>query len=127
LSPINSQNKGRAGEQDTVRRWRSMGGFELRRQPNSGGLVWKGDLWGKELADFHIEVKYVEKLNIEKTMDKARGERKVGQTVLLIHKRNRCVPLATMEEADLIGLLRELMEYRERDEDTGRSADNSDR
>jgi hypothetical protein len=124
---IDPRIKGKVFEQDTVRRWRALGEFDLRRQPNSGGLMWKGDLYGSSLSDLHIECKAVERLNIEACMDKARGERKSGQTVVLVHKRIRCVPLVTLEESDFVGMLKELMDYRGRDEDTGGSTDNSDR
>jgi len=103
--------KGKEGERDTVRRWRQFG-FESQRQPNSGGLMWKGDLYCGELPWLHIEVKYVERLNIEACMDKARSECKSGQTALLIHKRARKPALATLEEAELLGLLRELEDLR---------------
>ena len=110
---MNVRDKGIGFERDTANRWRAMG-FDMRRQPGSGAMHWKGDLYCHEYPELHLECKAVERLNIEKAMDKAREECKVGQIVVLVHKRNRKPPLVTVEEADFVGLLKELAECRAR-------------
>lgn len=104
---INSKQKGSRTERLACQIFKKYG-FEARRtQQYCGNTGDASDVVVKELPDFHIEVKGVERLNIYSALAQAERDTKNGKIPLVVHKRNRSPFYATLSLTDLLSLIKE--------------------
>lgn len=105
MGKINSKNKGKRGELYVVSRFKENG-FACRRTSQYCGKT--GDAQDIEGIDYiHVEVKFVENLNISKAMEQAvrdslKSDRNAFPTVF--HKKSREDLMVTMRFYDWIEL-----------------------
>ena len=102
MGKINSRSKGASGEREISNILKEHG-FETRRGQQFSGANGDADVVG--LEGIHIEVKRVEKLNIDNAMDQAvndTGESQAKPTVF--HRKNRKPWMVTMKLEDWIEL-----------------------
>lgn len=97
-SRVNSNAKGKRGERAVCQFLKEKLGIEARRSQQYCGVAGDCDVVGFE--GVHIEVKFVEALNLGKAMDKALSE--CGDNVASVwHKRNRGDLMVTLRADDL--------------------------
>ena len=82
---INSKKKGAAGEREFAKLCRDKGFENVRRGQQFSGIEGE-DVVG--LDGIHVEVKRVEKLNIEKALQQAERDRQ-GKIPIVAHRRNK--------------------------------------
>lgn len=108
MPKINSRAKGCRGE----RLWRDelrAAGFTARRGQQFAGGTDSPDVLCEELKNLHMEVKFVDKLNLEKACEQA--ERDAGLKAWIVaHKRNGKYWKVTMGAGTFFQLLREGMD-----------------
>lgn len=105
---INSRQKGCRGE----RLWRDVlreEGFTARRGQQFSGGTESPDVICDELKSLHMEVKFVERLNLEQACEQADRDRGV-KPYIVAHKRNRSGWKVTMDASLFFALLRDGME-----------------
>lgn len=98
------REKGKRGE----REWAAVcreNGYDCRRGQQYCGTNGDADVIG--LPGVHIEVKRVERMNIETAMAQARRDAKPGEIPIVAHRRNNCAWLVTMLADDWFALYRE--------------------
>lgn len=98
---MNVRDKGANGERELSKILRENG-FETRRGQQYCGAGGDPDVIG--LDGIHIEVKRVEKLNIEKAMEQAINDHKEGTKPTVFHRKNRKPWLVTMLLEDWLEL-----------------------
>mgnify|MGYP001343387341 CR=1 FL=1 len=94
---INSREKGKKGEREFARLCREHGFANARRGQQFSGIEGK-DVVG--LEGIHIEVKRVERLNIEQALQQAERDKKKGEIPIVAHRRNREAWKVTMRAED---------------------------
>lgn len=94
---INSREKGKAGEREFAALCRKHGFENARRGQQYNGLDGQ-DVVG--LDGIHIEVKRVERLNIEQALQQAERDKKEGEIPIVAHRRNREEWKITMRAKD---------------------------
>lgn len=99
---MNSKRKGAAGEREFAKVCREHG-YEARRGQQYNGLEGE-DVVG--LPGVHIEVKRVERLNIEEAMAQSKADAQ-GKIPIVAHRKNNCEWLITMRAEDWFKLYRE--------------------
>jgi len=99
---MNSKDKGKRGEREFAKVCRANG-YEARRGQQYNGLE-GDDVVG--LDGIHIEVKRVERLNIENAMSQSRNDAH-GDIPIVAHRKNNCEWLVTMTAEDWFKLYRE--------------------
>lgn len=97
--PINSKQKGKAGELELARKLKEYG-YDARRSVQYNGKDGQADVLG--LPSIHIEAKRVERLNLYDAMDQAKRDAKNGDKPAVFHRRNRSNWLVTMELDDFM-------------------------
>ena len=100
---INSREKGKAGEREFAALCRKHGFKNARRGQQYNGLDGQ-DVVG--LDGIHIEVKRVERLNIEQALQQAERDKKEGEIPIVAHRRNREEWKVTMRAEDWFKLYR---------------------
>lgn len=100
---INSREKGKAGEREFAKLCREQGFTTARRGQQYSGIEEK-DVVG--LEGIHIEVKRVERLNIDEAMRQAIRDSKEGEIPIVAHRRNREEWKVTMRAKDWFELYR---------------------
>jgi Holliday junction resolvase len=108
MPKINSRAKGCRGE----RLWRDVlreEGFTARRGQQFSGGTESPDVICSELKNLHMEVKFVERLNLEQACEQADRDRGV-KPYIVAHKRNRSGWKVTMDASLFFALLRDGME-----------------
>lgn len=102
--PINSKQKGKGGEREIVNLLKENG-YDARRSQQYCGYTGEApDVIG--LKGFHIEVKRVERLNIDNAMEQAiRDSGDSGEKPIVMHRRNGKNWLVTMGIKDFFTLL----------------------
>ena len=105
---MNSRDKGKRGELEAARILREHG-YEARRSQQYAGINNDADVVG--LPDIHIEVKRVEKLNIDEALQQSVRDAKDDEVPVLMHRKNRTEWKITMLFDDWI----EMYEAWERD------------
>lgn len=108
MPKINSRAKGARGE----RLWRDMlreAGFTARRGQQFSGGSDSPDVLCDELKGLHMEVKFVESLNLEKACEQADRDRGV-KPYIVAHKKSRSSWKVTMDAHFFFQLLREGMD-----------------
>lgn len=102
---MNSKQKGARGEREFAAACREHG-YDCRRTAQYCGNTGEAaDVIG--LPGIHVEVKRVEKLNIETAMGQANRDSKKGKIPIVAHRRNNCEWLITMKLSDWFELYRE--------------------
>jgi Holliday junction resolvase len=94
---INSREKGKAGEREFAALCREHGFENARRGQQFNGLEGK-DVVG--LEGIHIEVKRVERLNIDEAMKQSIRDSKEGEIPIVAHRKNRESWKVTMRAED---------------------------
>lgn len=86
--PINSRNKGATGEREIAKILREQYGYEnaQRGQQHAGGPD-SPDVKGVD--GLHIEVKRVEKLNIESAMQQSIRDAGADEVPVVFHRKNK--------------------------------------
>ena len=99
---MNSRNKGANGEREAAEFLRAHG-FEAKRGQQHAGGVDSPDV----ITDlpFHVEVKRVEKLNLESACDQARKDSAGGQWIVL-HRKNRKPWLVTLDAETFLNIVK---------------------
>lgn len=92
--PINSRAKGAAAERELANILKEYG-FDCRRGQQFCGANGDADVVG--LNGIHLEVKRVEKLNIETAMQQSRSDARENEVPVVVHRRNRHGWLVTMD------------------------------
>lgn len=99
----NSRDKGARGERELAKVLR-LYGYDARRGQQFHGGPDSPDVLG--LPGIHIECKRVEKLNLYDAMAQSRND--AGEDVpVVMHRKNNCKWLVTMELSDWMELYRE--------------------
>lgn len=93
----NSRKKGKRFELLVAGLFRAIG-YEARRGQQYCGANGDADVVG--VPGIHIECKAVEKLNLYDAMAQAKHDRREGEIPVVIHKKNNCAVLVTMEFDD---------------------------
>jgi Holliday junction resolvase len=99
---MNSKQKGARGEREFAAVCREHG-YEARRGQQYNGIEGE-DVIG--LPGIHIEVKRVERLNIEEAMSQSIGDAQ-GNVPIVAHRKNNCEWLITMRAEDWFKLYRD--------------------
>ena len=104
--PINSNQKGKRGERALANELKKHG-FTARRGVQYQGGHGSDDVICDEVndADYDIECKVVEQLNIHKAIEKMKEDCAPGQSPVVMHKKNRTGWLATVELSDFVALV----------------------
>lgn len=101
---MNSKAKGKRGELEFAHLCREHG-YDCRRTAQyCGNTGDASDVVG--LPGVHIEVKRVERLNIEQAMSQAVRDAKDSECPIVAHRRNDCGWLITMRAEDWFDLFR---------------------
>ena len=105
---MNSRNKGKRGELEVAHLLQKYG-YETRRGQQFAGINGDADVVG--LPGVHIEVKRVEKLNVDEALQQSIRDAKDDEVPVLMHRKNRTEWKITMLFDDWI----EMYEAWERD------------
>lgn len=102
--PINSREKGRRGEAELARKLREFG-YDTRRGQQYSGANGDADVVG--LPGVHLEVKRVERLNLEDAMTQSKHDAREGEVPVVMHRKNNCEWLCTIRLVDWIEMYKE--------------------
>lgn len=91
---VNSRRKGAEFERKLAGMLKDYG-YDCRRGQQYCGANGDADVVG--LPGIHIEAKAVEKLNLYDAMAQSKHDAKDGEIPVVIHKKNYCSVLVTME------------------------------
>ena len=98
---MNSREKGAAGERELAKILRAYG-FDARRGQQFSGANGDPDVIG--IPGCHIECKRVERLNIYEAMAQSINDARIGETPVVMHRKNREEWLVSMRLGDFIKL-----------------------
>ena len=105
---INSKAKGKRGELELVRLFKSYG-YEAHRTSQYCGKTGEApDVIG--LSGIHVECKFVEKLNIYDAIRQAQRDAEAagkGDLPVVFHRKNNCSWLVTMTADSFFAIYRE--------------------
>lgn len=101
---VNRRNKGAAYERHVASLFRTYG-YKARRGQQYCGANGDADVVG--VPGIHIECKAVERLNLYDAMAQAKRDAREGELSVVIHKKNYCKDLVTMEFEQWIELFKE--------------------
>lgn len=100
----NSRAKGARYERHVASIFRSEG-YEARRGQQFSGIHGDADVIGP--PGIHIECKAVERLNLYDAIAQSKRDARKGEIPIVIHKKNNCADLVSMEFSEWIKLYRE--------------------
>lgn len=100
---MDSKEKGKRGELELSHILTSHG-FEARRGQQYCGANGDADVIG--IPGFHLEVKRVEKLNINMAMAQSINDAKPDEIPVVVHRKNRKPWLVTMRLEEWIGMIK---------------------
>jgi Holliday junction resolvase len=83
---MNSKRKGKVAELEVAHLLQEYG-YEARRSVQYCGANGDADVVG--LPGVHLEVKRVEKLNIDKAMEQSISDAREGEMPVVVHRKNR--------------------------------------
>lgn len=115
MGTINSRNKGRNGELEFSHECEKYGLMGVHRTAQTNGKLEQSLADCEGLQGIHIEVKRVEKLNIDNAVDQAKRDlstKKEKRFPVVFHRKNRKKWLATMEFQDWVELYKCWLEQR---------------
>ena len=98
---MNSRNKGKRGELEAAHELQKYG-YDARRSQQYAGINNDADVVG--LPGVHIEVKRVEKLNIDEALEQAIRDKREHEIPIVMHRKNRTKWKVTMLFDDWINL-----------------------
>lgn len=98
---MNSRDKGKRGELEFAHKLQEYG-YNTRRGQQFSGKNGDADVVG--LHGIHLEVKRVEKLNIEAAMEQSVRDARQGEMPIVAHRKNGKPWLITMELDDFMSL-----------------------
>lgn len=98
---MNSRNKGKRGELEVAHLLQKYG-YETRRGQQFSGANGDADVVG--LPDIHLEIKRVEKLNIDEALNQSIRDAKEAEVPVVMHRKNRTEWKITMRFEDWIEL-----------------------
>lgn len=101
---INSRQKGARGERELAHVLMSHG-YSARRGQQFSGANGDADVVG--IDGLHIEVKRVERLNIEQAMEQSRNDARLGEIPVVMHRKNHEPWKVTMDIADFLRIWKE--------------------
>lgn len=101
---MNSREKGKRGELELAKKLREYG-YDVRRGAQYCGANGDADVVG--LPGIHIECKRVEKLNLYDALAQAKADAEPWRLPAVIHRKNDCKWLVTMELDDWIKIYSE--------------------
>ncbi len=104
--PVNSKQKGKRGELEISGLLRNYG-YNARRSVQYNGKAEEGKADVIGLPGIHLEIKRVERLNIDEAMAQARRDAREGEKPAVFHRKNRCKWLVTMDLDDWMELYSE--------------------
>lgn len=90
----NSRDKGKRFELLVAGLFRAIG-YEARRGQQYSGANGDADVVG--VPGIHIECKAVEKMNLYDAIAQAKRDAREGELPCVVHKKNNCAVLVTME------------------------------
>lgn len=90
---MNSRSKGKRGELEAAHVLREYG-YDARRSQQYAGINNDADVVG--LPGIHLEIKRVEKLNIDSAMEQSIRDAAEGEIPVVMHRKNRAAWLVTM-------------------------------
>ena len=98
---MNSREKGKRGELEAAHLLQEYG-YDARRSQQFAGMNGDADVVG--LPGMHIEVKRVEKLNLENAMEQSARDARENEIPIVLHRKNRSEWLVTMSFTDWMEL-----------------------
>lgn len=98
---MNSRTKGKRGELEAAHLLQKYG-YDARRSQQYAGINNDADVVG--LPGIHIEVKRVEKLNIDDALEQATRDKRENEIPIVLHRKNRTQWKVTMLFEDWINL-----------------------
>lgn len=101
---INSRDKGARFERTLAGRLRDYG-YDCRRGQQYSGANGDADVVG--LPGVHIEAKAVERLNLYDAMAQSKHDARPGEIPVVMHKKNNCKILVTLELPEFMNIYRE--------------------
>lgn len=101
---MNSRDKGQRGERELAKVLQEAGYAEARRGQQFHGGPDSPDVVGA-LPGFHIECKWVERLNLRAAMAQAIRDSAGSATPIVCHKTNRCEWLVTIQLTDFLRIV----------------------
>lgn len=101
---VNSREKGKRYERHVASLFKAEG-YDARRGQQFCGINGDADVIG--IPGIHIECKAVERLNLYDAMAQAKRDAREGEIPIVVHKKNYCNDLVTMEFSEWIKLYRE--------------------
>lgn len=107
---VNSREKGKVYERHVAGLFKAHG-YEARRGQQYSGANGDADVIG--VPYIHIECKAVERLNLYDAMAQAKHDARAGEIPVVIHKKNYCADLVTMEYEQWIELYKAYELYKE--------------
>jgi len=103
--PINSRQKGAAGERELADQFHQMG-FTAKRSQQHCGINSDSDVEVEELPGLLIECKRVQNLNLHAAMRHAQFDAlKKGKTPIICHRKNNTDWLVTVRLNELVPLV----------------------
>lgn len=96
---MNSRNKGKRGELEAAHLLQKYG-YDARRGQQFSGANGDADVVG--LPHIHLEVKRVEKLNIDEALSQSVRDARDGEKPVVLHRKNRTEWKVTMNFVDWI-------------------------
>ena len=101
---MNSREKGKRGERELASILKDYG-YDARRGQQFCGINGDADVVG--LPHTHIEVKRVQRLNLEDAMAQSKRDAKEGEIPTVFHRKNHCEWLVTLRLKDFMEIYRE--------------------
>lgn len=98
---INSRQKGKRGELELAHKLKDFGFTEAKRGQQYSGINGDADVVDA-IPNIHIEVKRVERLNIDEAMAQSVRDARENETPTVFHRRNNKGWLVTMRLEDFI-------------------------
>jgi Holliday junction resolvase len=83
---INSNTKGKAGERELANLFKDYGFKQARRSQQYAGINNDADLAGVPML--HVEVKRVERLNIDKAVEQMQQDKRDDELGIVAHRKN---------------------------------------
>lgn len=100
MSKVNSRDKGKRGELEFAKFLRDHGYEGARRGQQFSGANGDADVVG--LPGYHVEVKRVEALNIDKALDQAIDDAREDEIPVVFHRKNKTEWKATLLADDFL-------------------------
>ena len=101
---MNSRDKGKRGELEAAHLLQDYG-YDARRGQQYAGANGDPDVVG--LPGIHIEVKRVEKLNIDDALDQSIRDSREGEKPVVMHRKNKTMWKVTMLFTDWMEMYKE--------------------